>query len=517
MMVRVRSRRHVVEEVMPPTRGHPLERHLVVLSCVDDDNAGERAEVIWENEPDARILSARESAALEVDALDPPERFAAWYYALRWNSLSVAETKRVQAPFRAGISVESYQFLPLRRALEQPRVRLFIADDVGLGKTIEAGLILRELMLRQRVRRVVVAAPPSVVTQWREELESRFGLTFVDRRPRLRHARAAASAAGPYNPWRTHSRFIISHALLRDEALHRAPARLARAGPPTGSLLMLDEAHHAAPASGALRHRLAPHPRRARPRAALRTPALSLGDAAQRPQRELLRPARGARPLSASAAASRCAGAALAGVLVRRLKSELRHIGWSFPKRAVVQVDARRPRGRRPRPRAARSTSMSTAPARSRRGVRSAMERRTTPCSWSRGCASACCPRVEAFARTLAVHRATLRRQRAEAATRRAKPIAQGALALDAPGADDEPRGASEQESAQREAMTSPRPPGPARHPPRAAAREDSLLDAITPSPSRTATAPTRGCARWSPGCARTSSPPPRAGATAGW
>jgi SNF2 family DNA or RNA helicase len=62
-------------------------------------------------------------------------------------------------------------------------VALFIADDVGLGKTIEAGLILRETLLRQKVNRVVSACPPSVVNQWREEMENRFGLIFqvIDR------------------------------------------------------------------------------------------------------------------------------------------------------------------------------------------------------------------------------------------------------------------------------------------------------------------------------------------------
>ena len=58
----------------------------------------------------------------------------------------------MQAPFRAGIQVKAYQLEPLRKALRMPRVGLFIADDVGLGKTIEAGLIGRELLMRQRVR-----------------------------------------------------------------------------------------------------------------------------------------------------------------------------------------------------------------------------------------------------------------------------------------------------------------------------------------------------------------------------
>jgi SNF2 family DNA or RNA helicase len=54
-------------------------------------------------------------------------------------------------------------------------VNLFIADDTGLGKTIEAGLIARELLLRKKAKSIVVAAPPSVLDQWKAELEDRFG------------------------------------------------------------------------------------------------------------------------------------------------------------------------------------------------------------------------------------------------------------------------------------------------------------------------------------------------------
>ena len=67
-----------------------------------------------------------------------------------------------QAPFRAGIGIDAYQMEPLRKALRLPRVNLFIADDIELGKTIEAGLIARELLLRRKAKTiVVVAAPPS--------------------------------------------------------------------------------------------------------------------------------------------------------------------------------------------------------------------------------------------------------------------------------------------------------------------------------------------------------------------
>jgi len=82
---------------------------------------------------------------------------------------------------------------PLRKALRLPRVNLFIADDTGLGKTIEAGLIARELLLRKKAKTIVVVAPPSVLEQWKAELEERFGLVFFDtlRAPRKQNEKVA--------------------------------------------------------------------------------------------------------------------------------------------------------------------------------------------------------------------------------------------------------------------------------------------------------------------------------------
>lgn len=86
-------------------------------------------------------------------------------------------------PFRSfgNIAVEprAYQLVPLLMALRLSTVRLLIADDVGIGKTIEAGLIVRELMDRGEVARLAVLCPPHLVEQWQQELATHFNLQAV--------------------------------------------------------------------------------------------------------------------------------------------------------------------------------------------------------------------------------------------------------------------------------------------------------------------------------------------------
>ena len=62
--------------------------------------------------------------------------------------------------------------------MSRDRIRYLLADEVGLGKTIEAGLILRELKLRGMVRRVLVVAPKGLVRQWQAEMRLHFGEQF---------------------------------------------------------------------------------------------------------------------------------------------------------------------------------------------------------------------------------------------------------------------------------------------------------------------------------------------------
>lgn len=88
--------------------------------------------------------------------------------------------RRGAGPFRAAgrINFEprAYQLAPLMMALRQDVIRLLIADDVGIGKTIEAGLILREMLDRGEIDRFTVLCPPHLVEQWTRELESKFSI-----------------------------------------------------------------------------------------------------------------------------------------------------------------------------------------------------------------------------------------------------------------------------------------------------------------------------------------------------
>ena len=220
----------------------------MTLACADDDAQGQALRVYWDYEIDRRILEEEGWGHLAERGFDDPRRFAAFLHTLRWHCVTATDANLFQAPFRAGIRIDAYQMEPLRKALRLPRVNLFIADDTGLGKTIEAGLIARELLLRRKAKAIVVAAPPSVLEQWKGELEDRFGLVFeiLDRAylGRMRRERGFG-----VNPWMTHSRFLVSHNLLIDPS-YTDPMRAWLGAMRPGSLLILDEAHHAAPSSG---------------------------------------------------------------------------------------------------------------------------------------------------------------------------------------------------------------------------------------------------------------------------
>lgn len=155
-------------------------QHAVTLQSVQEDRLGHELRVVWELEQ-GRSASAHRGLPGEIDPnkFDDPNRLAAFIDALRWGAITSADDGTVQAPFRSGANVEPYQLTPLKRALASPRANLLLADDVGLGKTIEAGLVIQELLLRHRARTVIVVCPAGLAFKWQDEMQEKFGLDFT--------------------------------------------------------------------------------------------------------------------------------------------------------------------------------------------------------------------------------------------------------------------------------------------------------------------------------------------------
>ncbi|MGH8887930.1 MAG: SNF2-related protein, partial [Egibacteraceae bacterium] len=168
-LVRVRDRLWVVADVQR------AGQHLVTLTSVEDDGLSEELRVVWELESKVEVIADAELPTPAPGRFDDPDRLDAFLDAVRWGAITSADSRALQAPFRAGISIEDYQLDPVVRALRMPRVNLLIADDVGLGKTIEAGLVTQELLLRHRARTVLVVCPASLCVKWRDEMAGKFG------------------------------------------------------------------------------------------------------------------------------------------------------------------------------------------------------------------------------------------------------------------------------------------------------------------------------------------------------
>src|SRR5690606_23617530 len=123
-------------------------------------------EVVWELEPNRWLVEPAALPQVRSTSPMPHRQFDAVVRAARWGAVAPfvdpdgedgpAVASPIVAPFHSAVQVEDFQLVPLIKALRMPRIALLLADDVGLGKTIEAGLILSELLVRRRVQRVLV-------------------------------------------------------------------------------------------------------------------------------------------------------------------------------------------------------------------------------------------------------------------------------------------------------------------------------------------------------------------------
>ena len=258
LLAAIRNRHGVVAAVQP-FDGENGRLHLVHLEYKDARQPADER-LLWERETGALLV---EPTALPdpLRPAMPPADFDALLRAARWSALvpyldpdgdGPLNRMPLASPFHGAVRVENYQLWPLLKALRMPRVSLLIADDVGLGKTVEAGLVLAELLLRRRIRRVLVLTPASLRAQWRDELKEKFALDFevVDRQ---RTDAARRELGMDANPWRLFSRIVASYHYLRQpDVLQRF---LAACQTPDGSphlpwdLLIVDECHNLMPSA----------------------------------------------------------------------------------------------------------------------------------------------------------------------------------------------------------------------------------------------------------------------------
>lgn len=210
-----------------------------LLSCdgVSELVSGREAYFLTNLEKDIRILQPEETTLID----DHSDSYrASRLYIDTLMRRSVPQDAKIYMGWQAAMDVIPYQLEPAYQALEQPRARILIADSVGLGKTLEAGILTSELIARGRGKRILVLAVKSMLSQFQQEFWSRFsiGLTRLDSQglQRVRHR-----IPSNHNPFHYFDRSIISIDTLKQDIEYRHYLEQA-----FWDIIIIDEAHNVA-------------------------------------------------------------------------------------------------------------------------------------------------------------------------------------------------------------------------------------------------------------------------------
>lgn len=185
--------------------------------------------------PEQPIPLLNETLEFDLGQLDS---FFSWSRGHKILMVTLVRETNLLTGARFGrVALEAYQLAPTLRLLSKPRPSLLIADDVGLGKTIEAGLAMLELIARRRAERILVVVPPGLMDQWQEELLDKFGLTFEIIGNASDLAQVQMKLPAGISPWDALPRVITSIDFLKKETVR------ARALRKRWDLVIVDEAH----------------------------------------------------------------------------------------------------------------------------------------------------------------------------------------------------------------------------------------------------------------------------------
>lgn len=221
------------------------------LTCdgVSEVVRGRTALFLTSLEGEIRIL---DPAATELVA-DPSPRYAASLLHIESHLRSqVPNDDRLYLGHRAAMDLVLYQLEPAIQALRQHRQRMLIADSVGLGKTLEAGILVSELIQRGRGNRILVVTLKSMLTQFQKELWNRFTIPLV-RLDSVGLARVRSRIPPNHNPFYYYDKTIISIDTLKGDLEYRNYLESA-----WWDIIIIDECHNVADrGTGSQRARLA--------------------------------------------------------------------------------------------------------------------------------------------------------------------------------------------------------------------------------------------------------------------
>lgn len=233
MRVVIRDEEWLIRRVDPSADGG----HLLSCDGISELVSGQEALFLTELEDEIEILDPAQTK-LVPDISD--KYSAALLYLESQRRRSIANDESIHLGHRSVMNLVPYQLDPAIQALRQPRSRILIADAVGLGKTLEAGILATELIQRGRGKRILVVTQKSMLTQFQKEWWSRFTIPLV-RLDSVGLARVRNRIPANHNPFNYFDRSIISMDTLKNNLEYRNYL-----GNAWWDIIVIDECHNVA-------------------------------------------------------------------------------------------------------------------------------------------------------------------------------------------------------------------------------------------------------------------------------